>query len=358
MSNWRGSPYPFKSPHRKWGMKRFYNGICELLNENEDSIGYYWRDNEGKGAAFSARVVSMLDAFMKFGSYSSVEAMERILPLKYVFLLPVRHGIVVFSAYSLALSKVPGRPAAFETLDEYMGFPVGECSWEAGYPEFIFHRLLADCFRLYSLVKPFRLLMGLPVRKRWYGYKKMQPVLKENAESVAVKIGQMKEWHHVSDPSSIIIVTGEILQKKGFNAALKHVRNVFRASEKVRNILSGIRGTPLDPEKVKSLTTRYLSVEGISLPQYVYEVPPKNLSQKGKRVLSKIAELFEGAEMVKIPKIAKLLPLDKNEFKEVIEEWVTKYDFRLDKKNLIVSYGKVEAFLKDMKEYLISIGFT
>ena len=94
------------------------------------------------------------------------------------------------------------------------------------------------------------------------------------------------------------------------------------------------------------------------LPQHVYEVPPRSLSQKGKRVLSKIAELFEGAEMVKVPKIAKLLPLDKNEFKEVIAEWVTKYDFRLDKKNLIVSYGKVEAFLEDMKEYLISIGFT
>ncbi|MHA1730830.1 MAG: hypothetical protein ACTSU5_02755 [Promethearchaeota archaeon] len=257
MKNYRKSPFPFKSPHKRGIWRNIYNTVCVETKRKKEMCPLW--GGEKKALRFSDQVVARLEGFSRLGSYDSLEVLEETLPLHYAFLLPARQGLVVYAAYSRLLSAESGRPVNYDDLLEYLGMAKAKKRKLAAYRNF-FPNLVRWKFRLYQHAKPFRLLLGKKVRKDKDD--KRGRKIRERAEQVVAAIGKMKEWEEVDSPSAIVASVGEVLRRKGFAAALQRVRHVIRAAEKVRNVLSGARRTPFNPEKVRDVTTRYLGEGG------------------------------------------------------------------------------------------------
>ncbi|HMF33874.1 MAG TPA: leucine-rich repeat domain-containing protein [Candidatus Lokiarchaeia archaeon] len=261
-------PYPFKLPSQRYHGKVLYNRINKFTKVEPGfprGVGSFV-ENPRAAVQFSNDLVELLQKFRQLPAYDSLEILHNVLPLRYVFILPARHGIVVFAAYSLLLSRQPGQPAQYTDLLQHLGITEQDIKKDNDL-NFVFPILIKDIFSLFNVVKPFRLLLGLDVRKiKRGGPPSSLREIEHNTSQIVNSIGIMDEWKAVASPGKLIVTVGEILQAQGFEVALKFVRSVFRASEKISNILSGVNDTKFDAEKVKSLTERYLrrEIAGIS----------------------------------------------------------------------------------------------
>ena len=104
---WRKSPYPFKSPHWK-------NRMGQLFNILSDAVGdpirvpspVPWGEKpsvyreQPQYVEISEKVMRMLNQFSELPNYTDLATLERVLPLRYTYLLPARQGVVVYAAYS------------------------------------------------------------------------------------------------------------------------------------------------------------------------------------------------------------------------------------------------------------------
>ncbi len=279
---WRGSPYPFKSPHRKKHMGGFFNELCRAVGDPGCTPNITSRrnthpdiKNDPTFLNFSSKVVQMLHDFSYLGTYTDLQRMEQVFPLRYTFLLPARHGIVVLSAFSCNIAGEQGKVATYDQLEEYCHYE-NEMIFERRaeepdslfYHDNVFFKLERDYMNLFSISKPFRCLLDLPVqmvkgkttKKDYIGNLRK---LKMGARAVAQRTGILPEWKTVCTPTDVLLQTYHYLNTNGFLAALQFVRYLFRVSGKLREMLIVDDPANIDFEKIKSLTQRYLTAESV-----------------------------------------------------------------------------------------------
>jgi len=90
-TRWKGSPYPFKSPHLRGHMGRTFNDLSRMAGD-AGVVAPRWQRRQKATGDLSTQVVSMMEAFAQLPDYTSLESLEDVLPLHYVFLLPARQG--------------------------------------------------------------------------------------------------------------------------------------------------------------------------------------------------------------------------------------------------------------------------
>ncbi len=265
---YKKSRYHFKSPHWKsdWGLT--FNYLSKLAGDHRvmpRKVPYnqnVWAHRETpEQLEQSEEIVEMLERFMALEKYSDLELLEKTLPLRYVYILPARYGVVIYSAYSFLISHEIQTLANYKEVREYLGVPYSKAEG-LGFTtrnKYYIYGLLKHYFRLYTVTKPFRCLLNLPIRKP---QKKIDQRKLEEMQASAKKLtnnytGTIKEWESVSSPGLFLTRVHEILLKNGFRTALQYVRYTYRASGKIREIL--INGREL--EKIKSITERYLNFD-------------------------------------------------------------------------------------------------
>ncbi len=280
MANWRKSDYPFKSPHwRKYTGEIFY----ELCQEVGDPAKIPLRVPRGKNKfdykdqpkfkALSERAVLMMENFFKLDSYTNLTLLEKTIPLRYLYILPARHGIVIYSVYAHLVSKDPNIIASKAEMQKYIGFPYDGDGFSSKQNYFIFN-LIQTHFSLFTISKPFRCLLLLPViitpKKdctdgKGKILKENLDKMKERSKKVLQFIEPRKEWESVSSPGNIIHTIYQILLKFGSRIALQYVRYIFRIESLMRQML--IAEINFDPEKcakkILGLTERYLNIDEV-----------------------------------------------------------------------------------------------
>jgi hypothetical protein len=261
----QNSKYTFKSPHWKKSTGKILNKLNEVAGDSRRLPGKTPRGKTMKefrdtpeNIAISEEIISMMENFSQLQDYSSLELLEKTLPLRYVFVLPARQGIVIYSAYSMLLSKKKGELANYSRVQEYLGIPIDDKN-RSKKDNYHIYTLIQSYFRLYTLSKPFRYLLGLPVRVGWYS-RKSSKMMKKNTKYILKEIERMDEWKKVSSPGKILKKTYKILNKHGFQVALQYIRYLFRGSGLIREIMIK-KKKKIDPEKIKGLTKRYLDVK-------------------------------------------------------------------------------------------------
>lgn len=276
MGKWQGSPYPFKSPNYRRSKVPVFEGLCEFAGQPE-RVPVKGAANQ---AEFNDRVVNKLKRFTKirFQYGFSLSDLEPALPLRYVFLLPSRHAVVVYAAYGVAISGTD-KIADYEKVQEYLNINVNDDDYhEWGENSMILPvHLVRHQLYLYHATTPFRLLLDLKVRS----YRPDHQV--KNAKHVVKEIGTRDEWKRLTTPREILNATALVLQREGYAKALKFVKNVFRGAEKIMGELGKGKKKDVDAEKVLSLTKRYLTLEpGAPAPGFEVELPKKGPIKKPK----------------------------------------------------------------------------
>ncbi|MBN1800998.1 MAG: hypothetical protein JW891_05785 [Candidatus Lokiarchaeota archaeon] len=265
---YKKSRYHFKSPHWKseWGLT--FNYLSKIAGDHRvmpSKVPYsksVWIHRETpEQLQQSEEIVEMLNGFMSLDNYTDLELLENTLPLRYVYVLPARYGIVVYSAYSFLISHEKGSLADYKEVREYLGIPYSKTEG-IGYTtrnRYYVYGLLKHYFRLYTISTPFRCLLNLPIRypKNNIDKNKLKEMI-SNANSLTNNSTKlMKEWECLSSPGLFLTQVHDLLLIYGFKTALQYVRYAFRASGKIRELL--IRGGEF--EKIKSLTERYLNLD-------------------------------------------------------------------------------------------------
>ena len=259
------SKYAFKSPHWKKSSGRVFNKLNEIAGDSRRIPGKTPRGKTIKefrdtpeNVALSEEIIRMMEKFTQLKDFTSLELLEKTLPLRYVFILPARQGIVIYSAYSMLLSKKKGELASYSRVQEYLGIPIDDKN-RSNRDNYHIYTLIQSYFRLYTLSKPFRYLLGLPVKVGWYS-RKSSKIMKKNTKYILKEIGMMDEWKKVSSPGNILKKTYKILNKHGFPVALQYIRYLFRGSGLIREMMIK-KKKQIDPEKIKGLTKRYINVK-------------------------------------------------------------------------------------------------
>ncbi|MFW6282828.1 MAG: helix-hairpin-helix domain-containing protein, partial [Minisyncoccales bacterium] len=285
--NYKKSDYPFKSPH--WKMKEWTKILNHLNSVAGDSRRLptdtprgktKWEYREtAKYKKVSDEIVEMMRDFMNLSSYSSLHKLQKVLPLRYVYVLPVRHAVVIYSAYSMLISKEQGKPASYSEIQKYLGVPIDQTKSKvysktkmSEKKNFLAYNLISNYFRLFKISKPFRYLLGLSVKPDFLMIRKYEDVcdFRKNKKRVEEmkkyiefhrkknnSIENVEEWKKVSSPSKILITVHDLLKKFGFKLALQIVRYLFRVSRKIKRILTS---EEIDWDQIIGLTKRYLSL--------------------------------------------------------------------------------------------------
>lgn len=271
IQKYRKSPYPFKSPHwKKKGAKIFnhFSSIAGDWRKIPTNIPWKltsWKSLETpKNQELSEGIVKMLENFTRLRDFSSLKLLEDTLPLRYVFILPARHGMVIYSAYSMLISEKVGELASYSDVQEYLGVPIKSIEDEDEYYEnietyYYVYTFIACYLQLYDLTKPFRYFLGLPTdyefKSKNFHYKPFNTdQIERNAKECPLK---MTEWEAVSSPGEVFKIVHKLLVDYGFPTALQFVRYLYRASWKIRNILSKSADSW---DKIEGLTKRYLNI--------------------------------------------------------------------------------------------------
>jgi len=263
----QNSKYAFKSPHWKKNTGIIFNKLSEIAGDSRRIPGKTPRGKTIKefrdtpdNITLSEEIIGMMENFSKLKDFTSLELLEKTLPLRFVFILPARQGIVIYSAYSMFLSKKKGELASYSRVQEYLGIPIDDKN-RFKTENYRIYFLIRDYFRLYTLPTPFRYLLSLPVRVGWSS-RKNSKIMKKNTKFIIKEIGKMEEWDEISSPGKILKRTYKILNKHGFQVALQYIRYLFRGSGLIRELMIK-KKKEVDPEKIKGLTKRYLDVKEV-----------------------------------------------------------------------------------------------
>ncbi len=294
--NWQNSPYPFKSPHR---VSKFRVGTFNFLNEKAGDgrrIDRYSGKRDIKNnVEIADDIVSRLNNFSSLRNFSSLSEVEQAISLRDVFLLPAKQGIVIYSVYSILLSDEKIKPASYEKMHKYLNIKYrGDGEDENNKKgnlltkiellnfdpreDYIITNLLRDAFKLYTLAKPFRVLLGLPLGTHRYSTSKHKKMVKTQ-NFLIDNIDFMEEWKKVSSPGLILSTVYEVARDYGYYMALQFVRYLFRASSKIRYLLTSKKPKKIDLEKIRSLTQRYLSIETLKEKYKDYHPSPIQKSE-------------------------------------------------------------------------------
>jgi len=261
----QNSKYAFKSPHWKKNTGRVFNKLNKIAGDSRrmpektprGKTIKEFRDTP-ENVALSEEIISMMENFSQLKDFTNLDLLEKTLPLRYVFILPARQGIVIYSVYSMLLSQKKGEPATYSRVQDYLGIPFDEKN-RSNKDNYQIYTLIQSYFRLYTLSKPFRYLLGLPVRVGYFS-RKSSKMMKKNVKFVVKEIGMMDEWKKVSSPGKILKITYKILNKHRFPVALQYIRYLFRGSGLIREMMIK-KKKHIDPEKIKGLTKRYLDIK-------------------------------------------------------------------------------------------------
>lgn len=209
----------------------------------------------------SRRIVEMLNEFTNLSPYTSLPIIEATLPFPYICLLPPRHGLVAFSAYSCLISRNHGEAAQFAHLAEYVGIQEPEVGTHPAarhkYREFqkVIVSLLRS-FNLYDLCAPFSYFLG-HTRSRLDSHEHFRA----KALSLMGNHSPLPEWESISSPSRVLVSIYRALVEYGFLIALQFTRYFFRGARKIHSIVDNGYAEQSAFSKIKSITERYLRIE-------------------------------------------------------------------------------------------------
>ncbi len=218
-----------------------------------------------------------MDRFCGLNDYKTLESIERIIPLRYVFLLPPRQAVVVYAAYSVLLSADQKSLASFERVESYLDINPQQAkgNWDGTREEselnydMIQKDFLDTYLNMYTITKPFRVLLNLPTNPPKQAKKKTEDVMKHYsnmlraAKQVRKVLGEMDAWSLASTPGNILMKTRELLVEHGYYIALQYVRHVYKASGLLRHELERPDPTWVNLEKIREITATFFSFDRI-----------------------------------------------------------------------------------------------
>lgn len=276
MKNWRQSDYPFKSPHWRKYTGKIFNHLCQIEGDPskvpvyvpKDENIYEYRE-QAKYKAISEKSVEMMENFFKLSDYTDLASIEQTIPFRYLYILPARQGIVIYSAYSHLISTDPNQIASYAEMQAYIG--CGPDEIDSYREQYYIFGLLRDYFHLFTISKPFRCLLGLPAiisPKRSNYNERLNDnleLMKKRAAKIMNYIEPISEWKRVCSPSEILKTIYRILTEHGSRIALQYVRYIFRLESLFRQKL--IVEEEFNPQvcakKFAGLTERYLNINEV-----------------------------------------------------------------------------------------------